>query len=96
VVRLASFPLKPGTYIKKNASPPEGSLIARSCRGVVRTMHGLGIADRRRWETIAGRFGPELSISVFFPNPEGQLLPGMSVRVQVQEGVRAAKFDQVI
>jgi membrane fusion protein (multidrug efflux system) len=29
-----------------------------------------------------------ITVRVVFPNPEGQLLPGMSVRVQVQEGVR--------
>jgi membrane fusion protein (multidrug efflux system) len=29
-----------------------------------------------------------VTVRAVFPNPEGQLLPGMSVRVQVQEGVR--------
>jgi multidrug efflux pump subunit AcrA (membrane-fusion protein) len=29
-----------------------------------------------------------VTVRVVFPNPEGQLLPGMSVHVQVQEGVR--------
>jgi hypothetical protein len=29
-----------------------------------------------------------VSVRAMFPNPEGELLPGMSVRVQVQDGVR--------
>jgi membrane fusion protein (multidrug efflux system) len=30
-----------------------------------------------------------VTVRAVFPNPEGELLPGMSVRVQVQEGVRS-------
>ena len=54
---------------------PDGSVYARA--GQLQFSEGPALAGT-----------DSVTVRGVFPNPEGQLLPGMSVRVQVQEGVR--------
>ena len=41
------------------------------------------------WEEAVDEGPSSVSLRAVFPNPEGELMPGMSVRAQLQEGVRS-------
>jgi membrane fusion protein (multidrug efflux system) len=50
---------------------------------------GYAYAGKLQFSEVSAHDGTgSVTVKAVFPNPEGQLLPGMSVRVQVPEGVR--------